>query len=334
MSGQIKDSNYINIQGWMVTKLGLKGTELMIYAIIHGMTQDGVSKYSGGLKYLTLWTSATKKSVITHLKSLCDKGYLIKHEKYVNNVKLCDYTVAVNEKNLPEETDEEEDNSLVTPVGKNLHRGREENTTEAAENLHRGRENFTTNNKYNNKIKNKKNNFEDTTYPCQIPDSDAPAPANSGADAQPQIKDRERVIRAWNRLEPLGIPPVSRVSSDSKRYKSLQARLRQYGVEGVLSAIENIKKSKFLQGGNRKGWTITFDWFVLPNNFPKVLEGNYADSPSGSEVNGYEGRSGRNDSGYRQAKTTAETGRTRFSDPEMQRRYEEARSRIVLEDDE
>lgn len=50
-------------------------------------------------------------------------------------------------------------------------------------------------------------------------------------------------------------------------------------MEDVLKAIENIKHSKFLQGKteSRKQWVITFDWFVLPNNFPKVLDGNYTD---------------------------------------------------------
>ena len=29
-------------------------------------------------------------------------------------------------------------------------------------------------------------------------------------------------------------------------------------------------------------WVITFDWFIKPNNFIKVLEGNYDDMPNGS----------------------------------------------------
>ena len=55
----------------------------------------------------------------------------------------------------------------------------------------------------------------------------------------------------------------------------LRARIRENGVDAVLEAIENVKKSPFLLGDNKKGWQITFDWFVRPNNFPKVLEGNY-----------------------------------------------------------
>lgn len=87
--------------------------------------------------------------------------------------------------------------------------------------------------------------------------------------------DVRRVVDAWNGLQGYGIKPVSRVSSDSKRYKSLTARIREYGTDRVLDAVERIKNSDFLKGINKNGWTITFDWFVLPNNFPKVLEGNY-----------------------------------------------------------
>ena len=33
-------------------------------------------------------------------------------------------------------------------------------------------------------------------------------------------------------------------------------------------------------------WQITFDWFVRPNNFPKVLDGNYDDKKSGYDNQG------------------------------------------------
>ena len=55
----------------------------------------------------------------------------------------------------------------------------------------------------------------------------------------------------------------------------LRARIAEYGTDAVLEAIEKIRNSDFLKGQNAKGWIITFEWFVKPNNFPKVLEGNY-----------------------------------------------------------
>lgn len=82
------------------------------------------------------------------------------------------------------------------------------------------------------------------------------------------------VVDAWNSLSEYGIKPISKLTSGTKRYDSLVARLNQYGLDDVLKAIENIKHSDFLQG-KTSDWFIKFDWFVKPNNFPKVLEGNY-----------------------------------------------------------
>ena len=87
--------------------------------------------------------------------------------------------------------------------------------------------------------------------------------------------DVQRVIEKWNELQGCGITPISRLGSNSKRYKSLMARIREYGISNVLTAMDRVAASDFLQGKNNKGWVITFDWFVLPNNFPKVFEGNY-----------------------------------------------------------
>lgn len=103
--------------------------------------------------------------------------------------------------------------------------------------------------------------------------------------------DVRLAVSKWNELSEFGIKPVTRCNSGSKRYNSLCARIRECGIEDVINAIEKIKNSDFLQGKNGKGWTITFDWFVLPSNFPKVLEGNY-DNKGGDtgECNGADAR--------------------------------------------
>lgn len=85
----------------------------------------------------------------------------------------------------------------------------------------------------------------------------------------------QRVVDEWNSLGDIGIKSISKMSSTSKRYKSLIARIREYGSDTVIEAMEHIRNSDFLRGKNKNGWTVTFDWFILPNNFPKVLEGNY-----------------------------------------------------------
>ena len=89
-----------------------------------------------------------------------------------------------------------------------------------------------------------------------------------------RTKDVRRIVEAWNSL---GLNEVREVTGESKRGGMLRARVKEHGVDGVLEAIENVRKSDFLKGQNAKGFVITFDWFVKPNNFIKVLEGNYND---------------------------------------------------------
>lgn len=88
---KVNNDGYINIQGWMVSDLGLKGNELLIYAIIYGFSQDKESKFKGSLQYLADWTNSTKQGVQKVLKSLLEKQLLLKDEKIVNNIKFCEY---------------------------------------------------------------------------------------------------------------------------------------------------------------------------------------------------------------------------------------------------
>lgn len=99
--------------------------------------------------------------------------------------------------------------------------------------------------------------------------------------------DVQPIIEAWNALSNgSAIKPISKLTPASKRYQSLVARIKEYSVDDVLKAIENVSQSKFLKGDNNQSWIITFDWLVRPNNFPKVLEGNYSkrteDKPIGN----------------------------------------------------
>lgn len=98
-----------------------------------------------------------------------------------------------------------------------------------------------------------------------------------------QTQDVRRVVDKWNELEKYGIASIKKLTSSSNRYRMLNARIKQFSLDDVLTAIENIKDSSFLQGksDSRRPWIITFDWFVKPNNFPKVLEGQYSDKKDG-----------------------------------------------------
>ena len=86
--------------------------------------------------------------------------------------------------------------------------------------------------------------------------------------------DIERIVAEWNSLAAIGIPSVSKMSTSSQRYKWTVARLKEYGVDDIIKAIDNVKKSSFLRSGS---FNFTYDWFIRPNNFIKVLDGNYLD---------------------------------------------------------
>ena len=92
--------------------------------------------------------------------------------------------------------------------------------------------------------------------------------------------DVERIVEKWNTLD---VAHLKSINAGTKRYDMLKKRIKQYGVEAILEAIEQIQHSSFLMGQNKNGWMITFDWFIKPNNFPKVAEGNYSDGQTKRE---------------------------------------------------
>ena len=98
-----------------------------------------------------------------------------------------------------------------------------------------------------------------------------------------QLKFKQ-VFDAWNSLNCFGIKGIQKINPGTKRHTWVSARLKEYGIENILAAIENIKNSDFLKGKNKNGWVITFDWFIKPNNFPKVLEGNYDNKEYGNNL--------------------------------------------------
>ena len=84
------------------------------------------------------------------------------------------------------------------------------------------------------------------------------------------------LVDTWNELEPYGIAPIKGIAKGSTRAKYVKARMREFGKENIVLAIENVKQSDFLLGKtNYNSSFFNFDWFIRPTNFVKVLDGNY-----------------------------------------------------------
>lgn len=75
----------------MVTKLGLSGNKLIIFALIYGFCRDGESEFLGSINYICEWTGASRNTVLNTLKELVDDGLIEKRDYKVNNVKFCAY---------------------------------------------------------------------------------------------------------------------------------------------------------------------------------------------------------------------------------------------------
>lgn len=82
----IEDESYITIMGWMVNILDLKGSELLVYALIYGFSQDGESKYYGSRKYIAEWFNCSLPTIDKALNGLLEKGYIIKEPETINGV--------------------------------------------------------------------------------------------------------------------------------------------------------------------------------------------------------------------------------------------------------
>lgn len=110
-----------------------------------------------------------------------------------------------------------------------------------------------------------------------------PVPVNdtviiSSSLQEPKEDEYQTIMDKWN-----GITGLAHIDCiEHKRLEQVGARLKEKGFEKFLQMIENVKLSPFLlgkvKGKDGKGFKATFDWCICPNNFQKVLDGNYIDN--------------------------------------------------------
>ena len=86
--------------GWYFTilqemrEMGLKGNELIVFAVINGFSQNGNGSFHGSLAALQEMCGIASRQTITDiLKSLVDKGFIKKTEVTLNGVKNISHSV-------------------------------------------------------------------------------------------------------------------------------------------------------------------------------------------------------------------------------------------------
>ena len=118
----MENSDYLNIQGWMINELNLKGNELIIYALIYGFTKDGVSEFRGSRQYMADWTNSSVRSVQNVVNSLVNKG-MIEKNNHINKYGSLE-TSGYKAINVPKLSSEKSS----SPLEKKVHEGSEKSS--------------------------------------------------------------------------------------------------------------------------------------------------------------------------------------------------------------
>lgn len=241
--GKVKNKNYINIQGWMVTDLKLKGNDLLIYAIIYGFTQDGEQWFEGSRQYLAEWCNSSTRGVSNNLESLVKKGYLLKEDIVINNVKFCKYKANLNCSSVENKVHGGDEKSSLPPREKSSPPPREKSS----------HNNTSLNNTSLNNLDDKENVKEKETV------------------------DYQGVIDVYNETC-VSLPSVQKLTD--KRKRALKSITKKFSVEDLKTVFKKAEESSFLNGSSDKWSGATFDWLIKEDNIVKVLEGNYDDKVS------------------------------------------------------
>ncbi len=125
----------------------------------------------------------------------------------------------------------------------------------------------------------KKNENSDGTYwddDTQTPGDEKEKKGSAEKKEKKPDIDFTAIAEKFNRIMDENgavIPRITRITD--RRKTMLASRLKEYPNTDFEQLFTRIAKSDFLNGGGPSGWVMDFDWLIRPNNFPKVIEGNY-----------------------------------------------------------
>lgn len=100
---------------------------------------------------------------------------------------------------------------------------------------------------------------------------------------------------SWNQRS--NTHQVESIKPMTKRYDNLRLCLRLCDKQRIYDEVSRIDDQAFFQKLKKENRPVKFDWFFDPNNFQKVLEGNYRqefqkpEKKPGNKFNGFEQRS-------------------------------------------
>jgi len=84
--------------------------------------------------------------------------------------------------------------------------------------------------------------------------------------------DNDKLILFFNEKR-RNFPEIKTITK--QREDNISELFKTYKKEHLIEVITKVNESDFLQGENKDKWIPTFDWILVPDNFIKILEGNF-----------------------------------------------------------
>lgn len=94
---EVRDYNFVAIQGWMRNKLELSGNELIVYTIIYGFSQAKNQWCSASIEYFAEWTGASEKTINRIINRLEENGHIKKRHSTNEIGWYCEYKAIIPE---------------------------------------------------------------------------------------------------------------------------------------------------------------------------------------------------------------------------------------------
>ncbi|OAV72594.1 hypothetical protein Barb6_00991 [Bacteroidales bacterium Barb6] len=105
------------------------------------------------------------------------------------------------------------------------------------------------------------------------------------SDSGHESIDYTELVKFFNE-KTKGVFGTIRLPLSDARKNHIRARIREFGKKAFSEMICTALSSDFLKGQNNRNFKATFDWMILPNNFSKIISGNYANRNETTGKNG------------------------------------------------
>lgn len=134
-------SNHFIVEFYWMTEMGLKGSELRLYALIFSYSQDKKGGFFGSIEYLANRLDISRRQVFRLIDSLIEKKFIEKSEYYKNYIKYVSFEIIPNKYTS---------DKMSLPMTKE-HRHDDKMTQEPVPECHSTDDKMTPNNKKYNK---------------------------------------------------------------------------------------------------------------------------------------------------------------------------------------